>query len=409
VSAKKTEALGVADFEIIETKADLDVLAHDLLSAKTLAIDTEADSFYHYFDKTCLVQVATRRQIYLIDPLALGGPAELAPLGPLFASPDIRKIFHAAEYDLFVLKRDCGFRFQNLFDTMVSAQLLGYPSVGLAGIAERHCGVNLPKEEQRSDWSRRPLSQRQLSYAAADVLYLMPLAEKLGKELREAKRRRWAQEEFETLCAREWPEREFDELGYLRIKGARRLDSKGLSILRELYLLRDARAREVDRPPFKVLGNRTLLEIAERKPRKLADLAEIKGITDLLIRRMGRDIMTAVRNGRTQDHGPIPRLGNGRRRMDRQAERRMAALKTWRAQRAEDLAMDPGVLCPNSALEAIAWRAPQAAKDLRELRELKGWFQREFGAEVTQVSREVDAAAAAAAKDAGKPAAKAKP
>jgi len=409
VSTKKTETLGVADFEIIETKADLDTLAHDLLSAKTLAIDTEADSFYHYFDKTCLVQVATRHQIYLIDPLALGGPAELAPLGPLFASPDIRKIFHAAEYDLFVLKRDCGFRFQNLFDTMVSAQLLGYPSVGLAGIAERHCGVNLPKEEQRSDWSQRPLSQRQLSYAAADVLYLMPLAEKLGKELREAKRRRWAQEEFETLCAREWPEREFDELGYLRIKGARRLDSKGLSILRELYLLRDARARDVDRPPFKVLGNRTLLEIAERKPRKLAELAEIKGITDLLMRRMGRDIMAAVRSSRKEEHGPIPKLANGRRRMDRQAERRMAALKTWRAQRAEDLAMDPGVLCPNSALEAIAWRAPQTAKDLGDLPELKGWFQREFGAEVTQVSREVDEAARSAAKDASKPAAKAKP
>ncbi len=402
MSEKKTDSLGVADFEIIDTKAGLDALAHDLLGAKILAFDTEADSFYHYFDKTCLVQVATRRQIYLIDPLALGGPAELAPLGPLFAAPDICKIFHAAEYDLFVLKRDCGFQFKNLFDTMVSAQLLGYPSVGLAGIAERHCGVNLPKEEQRSDWSRRPLSQRQLSYAAADVLYLMPLAEKLGKELRAAKRRRWAQEEFETLCAREWPEREFDELGYLRIKGSRRLDSKGLSILRELYLLRDARAREVDRPPFKVLGNRTLLEIAERKPRKLADLAEIKGITDLLMRRMGRDIMAAVRDGRKQDHGPIPKLTNGRRRMDRQAERRMAALKTWRTKRAEDLAMDPGVLCPNSALEAIAWRAPQAAKDLRDLRELKGWFQREFGAEVTQVSREVEAATGSEAEKAGK-------
>jgi len=239
------------------------------------------------------------------------------------------------------------------------------------------------------------------------VLYLIPLAEKLGKELREAKRRRWAQEEFEVLCAREWPEREFDELGYLRIKGSRRLDSKGLSILRELYLLRDTRAREVDRPPFKVLGNRTLLDIAERKPRKLADLAEIKGITDLLMRRMGREIMAAVRSGRKQDHGRIPKLANGRRRMDRQAERRLAALKIWRAGRAEDLSMDPGVLCPNSALEAIAWRAPQAAKDLRELREIKGWFRREFGAEVTQVSREVGAEAKSAAKGAGKPAARA--
>ena len=179
--------------------------------------------------------------------------------------------------------------------------------------------MKLPKDEQRSDWSLRPLRQRQLNYAAADVLYLIGLAELLGKELRAAKRMRWAKEEFEALTRREWPDRQFDELGYLRIKGARRLDPKGLSILRELYLMRDARARELDRPPFKVLGNRTLLEIAERKPRKLAELSEIKGITDLLLRRIGRDVMAAVRSGRKQDHGPIPKLpSSGRRRMDRQ-------------------------------------------------------------------------------------------
>jgi len=154
-SAKRPQ---VADFQLIETREDLDSLAQELLGEKLLAFDTEADSFYHYFDKTCLVQVATRRQIYLIDPLALGGPKELSPLAPVFASPDICKIFHAAEYDLFVLKRDCGFEFRNLFDTMISAQILGYPSVGLAGIAKRHFGVNLPKEQQRSDWSTRPLS-----------------------------------------------------------------------------------------------------------------------------------------------------------------------------------------------------------------------------------------------------------
>ncbi len=388
--SKKSGEAQLADFESIETRADLDALAQDLLGEKILAVDTEADSFYHYYDKTCLVQIATRRQIYLVDPLALGGPSELAPLGPVFAAPNICKIFHAAEYDLFVLKRDCGFEFRNLFDTMVSAQLLGYPSVGLASIAERHFGVDLPKDEQRSDWSVRPLSARQLSYAAADVLYLIPLAEKLGRELRTARRYRWAQEEFEALCQRKWPEREFDKLGYLRIKGARRLDPRGLSILRELYLMRDARAREIDRPPFKVLGNRTLLEIAETKPKKLADLAQIKGITDLLMRRMGRDVMAAVRAGRKVDHGPIPRLGNGRRRMDRQADRRLVTLKAWRARRAAELDMDPGVLCPNSGLEAIAWRAPGSAKDLRELQELKGWFVREFGSEAVTAAAEGD-------------------
>jgi ribonuclease D len=380
----------LADYEIVDTRADLDALAQELLAERVLAVDTEADSFYHYFDKTCLVQISTRRQIYLIDPLALGGPAELAPLGPIFASPEICKIFHAAEYDLFVLKRDCAFRFQNLFDTMVSAQLLGYRSVGLSSLAERHFQVKLPKDDQRSDWSTRPLSQSQLGYAAADVLYLIPLAETLRKELRKQKRLGWAEEEFKALTEREWREREFDELGYLRIKGARRLDPQGLSILRELYLMRDARAREIDRPAFKVLGNRTLLEIAEKRPRKLADLAEIKGITELIVRRMGREVMAAVKAGRAQEHGPIPRLNGGsRRRMDRGTERRLEALKRWRAGRAAELELDPGVLCPNSALEAIAFRDPAKADDLVGLKELKGWFVREFGAEVTGVVRAV--------------------
>jgi ribonuclease D len=383
----------LADFERIETRADLDALAHDLLAEKVIAVDTEADSFYHYFDKTCLVQIGTRRQIYLVDPLALGGPSELAPLGPIFASPDIRKIFHAAEYDLFVLKRDCSFRFANLFDTMISAQVLGYASVGLSSLTEQHFDVNLPKDEQRSDWSTRPLTQSQLSYAAADVLYLIPLAEILAKELKRIRREAWAQEEFEGLERRVWREREFDELGYLRIKGARKLDASGLSVLRALYLMRDQKAREMDRPPFKVLGNRTLLDLAERQPRKLGELAEIKGITDLLIRRLGRDALEAIREGRASEHGPIPKLqGSGRRRMDRHAERRLVALKQWRTRRAAELAMDPGVLCPNSTLESIAVRTPHGARDLDSQTDLKRWFAREFGAEVAAALASVDSA-----------------
>jgi len=380
----------VADFQLIETREELDSLAQELLSERLLAFDTEADSFYHYFDKTCLVQVATRRQIYLIDPLAFGGPKELSPLAPVFASPDIRKIFHAAEYDLFVLKRDCGFEFRNLFDTMISAQILGYPSVGLAGLAERHFGVKLPKEQQRSDWSARPLSAKQLSYAASDVLYLIELRDRLKKELVQAKRRSWAQEEFEALCNRQWPEREFDQLGYLRIKGARRLSPKSLAILRELYLFRDKRARELDRPAFKVLGNRTLLEIAERQPRKQADLGDIKGITELIQRRMGRDLMAAVRKSKKAEHGPIPKLpNNGRRRLDRQGERRLTTLKSWRAEKAKELNIDPGVLCPNAALEAIACQDPKSKAELQEIAELKRWFVRDFGAEVAKLNRDV--------------------
>ena len=159
------------------------------------------------------------------------------------------------------MKRDCGFKFSNLYDTMVSAQLLGYPAIGLAALIEVHFGIKVPKDEQRSDWSRRPLTDKQLKYAAGDVLYLIRLAEILESELAHSGRLEWAQEEFEALTRRQWPEREFDEQGYLRIKGAKKLDPKSLAVLRQLYLMRDARAREVDRPTFKVLGNRTVLDV----------------------------------------------------------------------------------------------------------------------------------------------------
>lgn len=373
----------VADYDLIARRADLEALSRDLLHEKVVAFDTEADSFYHYFDKTCLVQIACSRGIYLVDPLALGGPAELAPLGAVFASPSVQKIFHAAEYDIYVLKRDCGFEFTNLFDTMISAQLLGYPSIGLAALAERHHGVSLPKDEQRSDWSQRPLTPNQLSYAAADVAYLLPLALTLAGELAAAGRRTWANEEFEALTRREWPGRQFDELGYLKIKGARGMEKTCLAVLRELFLVRDARAREIDRPPFKVLGNRALLEIAERQPETLENLGEIKGITDLILRRLGRDVLAAVARGRKRGHGPLPRIeGGGRRRMDRPTERRLAALKRWRARRAAELALDPGVLCPNAALESVSAKNPASPDEFARIPELKPWFAREFGGEL---------------------------
>jgi len=374
---------GVAEFEIITEAQDLEALAEDLLKEDVVAFDTEADSFYHYFDKTCLVQVATRERNWLVDPLALGGPANLAPLGPVFASPRVRVLFHAAEYDLFILKRDCGFSFTNLFDTMVSAQLLGYPAVGLAALIEHHFGVRLPKDEQRSDWSRRPLRDKQLQYAVSDVLYLIRLAEAIEKELEEKGRLRWAMDEFDALIRRAWPEREFDPLGYLRIKGAKSLDPVPLAILRELFLVRDARAREIDRPPFKVLGNRTLLELVKIQPQNREELGRIKGISDLIIRRMGSDLLAAVKRGIKNPHGPIPKAqGPTRRRMDKRTERRLAALKSWRTPRAKELGLDPGVLCPNASLEAIALANPKTGDDVRALPELKRWLAEDFGEEL---------------------------
>ena len=288
----------------------------------------------------------------------------------MFANPAIRKVFHAAEYDLFVLNRHSGLRVRNLFDTMISAQLMGYPAVGYGALVERHFDVRLSKDQQRTDWSRRPLKDVQIDYAAADVRYLAELSQILERGLEAAGRLSWAQAEFSALEQRVWPEREFDEQGYLRIKGARKLTPRALAVLRELFLLRDKRARDGDRPPFKVMGNGTLLDLAQNPPLSRRALGKRRGITDLVLRRMGQEVVDAVTRGlEGPEHPPLERKasGNGRRRLDRRGEARLEELKRWRAQRARELGLDPGVFCPNASLEEIAGEMPRTAEELARL------------------------------------------
>jgi superfamily II DNA helicase RecQ len=134
------------------------------------------------------------------------------------------------------------------------------------------------------------------------------------------------------------------------------------------------------------LGNRTLLEISRSHAADLDTLAEIKGVTDLILKRLGKDLVAAVKKGLRKPHGPIPKLETtGRRRMDKRTEKRLAALKDWRGPRAEALKLDPGVLCPNAALESIAAANPENAEDMKALTELKSWFVREFSSEIIGV------------------------
>ncbi len=381
----------MAETALIETRDEVESLAKRLAREKVIAVDTEADSFFHYFDKLCLVQIAYRGGIVLIDPLSRTEKV-LEPLADIFSNPEIRKIFHAADYDLYVLSRYGGFRVKNIFDTMISAQLLGYPAVGLAALVDRHFGVKMSKDQQRTDWSRRPLKDAQIRYAAADVEYLIELTQKVERELRAKKRLSWARQEFALLEEKVWAEREFDSDGYLRIKGAKQLVPQSLAVLRELFLIRDARAREIDRPPFKVLGNGTLLEVAKDPPRSKRALQGRKGITDLVLRRLGSEIMAAVKRGLEAPEAPPPdkKRSSGRRRLDRRAEARLERLKDWRARRARELELDPGVFCPNITLEEIAWADPETPEDCAALAPVKAWWAESFAPEVIATMRPAD-------------------
>ena len=383
----------MAEYRFIDRVVEVEELAAKLALEKVVAVDTEADSFFHYFDKLCLVQVAASCGTFLIDPLSMP-PRGLEPLAPVMANPAIRKIFHAAEYDLFVLHRHCGLTVRGLFDTMISAQMLGYPAVGLGALVERHFEVKLSKDQQRTDWSRRPLREVQLDYAASDVIYLVEIAETLERELSAKKRLAWAKAEFSALEQRLWPEREFDQQGYLRIKGSRKLSPRGLAVLRELFLWRDKRARDADRPPFKVMGNGTLLDLAQSPPTSRRALGTRRGITDLVQRRFGQELLDAIERGSDgPEHPPLERkapTGNGRRRLDRRGEARLEELKRWRARRASELGLDPGVFCPNASLEEIAAVFPRSADEMRALAAVKPWWTEQFGPEVLRVLQDAE-------------------
>src|SRR2546422_5587405 len=236
----------------VDSERDLERMAEPLSRATSLAVDTEADSFYHYHHKCCLIQVSDGEAVYLVDPLAL---KRLEPLGEVLGASRTVKVLHAAEQDVLYLRRDFGFHLEPLFDTMIGSQLLGKTGIGLASLLLAYFGVKLDKGSQRDDWSRRPLNERQRAYASEDVRHLIRLRDVLKDELTTLGRLSWAEEEFSLVARRAWEPRIFDPEMFWSIKGARDLPLREAAVLRELYAMRDRRAREADLSPFRIISD----------------------------------------------------------------------------------------------------------------------------------------------------------
>lgn len=273
--------------------SDRDALSRllDLLAGeRVLALDTESNSFHVYRERVCLLQLSTRAQDFVVDPISV----DVRPLGELLC--DGREVvLHGADYDVRCLHREYGWRIPRLFDTMVAARRLGRPGLGLSALVEAHFGVRLSKAFQRSDWGRRPLTPDQLAYAALDTHFLLPLFDLLTGELaaRGALEEAWKESQrIASVVARE---RVFDPEGWRRIKGSRELDAPGKAVLRALWIAREERARASDRPPFKVLGEPAMLEIARRRPATREALAAIPGVTPSVLGRMGETIGAALK------------------------------------------------------------------------------------------------------------------
>jgi ribonuclease D len=365
---------------LIETQAELERFFRGLRNEPLIALDTEAASFHRFRDRVYLVQVSSRQETAVVDPLAV---SNLSPVGEVLADPNVEIVFHDADYDLRLLAQEHGFAGNHLFDTRIAAQLLNEPGVGLAALLEKYLGIRLDKRFQRADWSARPLSREMLEYAAADTRYLPQLRDILRDRLAERGRLEWAEEEFRLLSTTPRNATAPEEPSYLRIKGAKALKGRELAVLRELAQWRESLARRTDRAAFRILNNEPMLLMAKSPPRELEALRSIRGISSDQVERRGKDLLEAVARGLAVPDSELPRVERPvRKAPDLAYEIRVERLKAVRNILAQRFDLAPGVLCPNGTLETIARVNPNSLQELSQVQELREWQLREFGEEL---------------------------
>ncbi|HEX7705575.1 MAG TPA: ribonuclease D [Thermoanaerobaculia bacterium] len=355
----------------IDRQEAFEAALESLSRAPQIAVDTEADSLHSYFDKVCLIQISVPDETLIVDPLA---GIELTRFGELLANSDVQKVLHGGDYDLRILHRDFGFTVRNLVDTSICAQLLGYDGLGLAALLDRHFGVKLNKTHQRADWSMRPLSPEMLAYAALDTHHLIDLAAKLRDELTALGRWEWALEEFERLEAVRFRESDVDAEAWRKLKSIGSLDRRSLAVVRELHGWRDQLARKADKPPFKIIGNDSILALARDKPLNVRDLPSVAGLPRYHADRYGRELVQLVKRAMELADDELPLRSEPKAWIrDKALEARTEKLKKIRDRFARELAIDPSVLAPRHVLTAVA---SSGTLDVPAMRE---WQKRVMG------------------------------
>ena len=311
---------------ILITDVEVSALAKRLVNETAVAIDLEADSLHNYREKICLIQISTAGKTVLIDPLAV---TTFDPLKPVLANPAITKIFHAADYDLRSLKRDYDININGLFDTMIAAQFLGEERIGLADLLLKYFHVELDKGYQKADWSKRPLTPEMVAYAANDTRYLHKLKDLLTTRLESLGRMGWVREE----CALLEDVRFADNAGplCLRFKGAGTLSRRELGVLESLLQWREREGEKRNRPVFKILGNKPIMELVKRMPQAEYGIRGIEGLSPRLIEMYGEDLLAEIARGKKIPEEELPVFPRQpRKQKDPAREDRLKILKKWR-------------------------------------------------------------------------------
>jgi len=332
-------------FRWVDDDVTLSALIDQLVTEPRYAIDTEFHRERNYYPKLALVQLGWPDGIALVDPLAVDSRL----LARLFESEAVA-VLHAAQQDLDVLSHAVGAIPRHIYDTQVAASFIGYATPSLVVLVQGELGASPAKGDRLTDWLRRPLTETQQEYAAADVEHLMAMQDRLDSKLAQLGRSSWALEACEELRVRPTggvaPEK-----AWSRLKDARTLRPRARAVAQAIAAWREREAMSLDIPVRQVLPDLAILGISQRQPTTLDELVQCRGVDERHRRgRIGRELIEAVLASKTADP---PRAAGGGDDLDRSLRPAITLISAWVSQVAKDERIDTTMLATRSDLIAL--------------------------------------------------------
>jgi ribonuclease D len=363
---------------IVTTSQDLTSACQRLSDSDFVAVDTEFMREQTFWPQLCLVQLASPEDALVLDPMAPG--LDLAPFWSLMANESVAKVFHAARQDIEIVFAKTGLVPRPVFDTQIAAMVCGFgESISYVNLVKKVTGVDLDKSSRFTDWSRRPLSDKQLSYALADVTHLRDVYRHLKSEIDASGRADWLDEEMGVLTDRKTYEQHPDE-AWQRLK-LRVKNRKALAVLMELAAWRERMAQSQDVPRARILRDEALYDIANQAPTSTEQLSELRTLSEGFARSArARDIVEAVKRGLQRDTKALPPIERGQQ-LSAETTALIDLLRVLLKASAARHRVAPRLIADSEDLERIALE-PEP-----DIAVLKGWRRKLFGEDALRLKR----------------------
>ncbi len=336
---------------LVADEDSLEKLLQDLSHYEIAAVDTEADSMYHYTVRLCLIQITIGDHCYIVDPFA---PIDIPKLFKTRAMNNL--ILHGSDYDLRMLWHRFHFSPAHVFDTMIAAKFLGESALGYASLVRKYFGIDLPKDNQKSDWTIRPLPADMCEYAIHDTFYLHELCAKLGEQLKEQGKFDWLIETCDDLIQKAKQPKEKDPERF-RIPGSFKLHPQSLNILKHVWEWREKEAEKLDRPPYKVFGNELMLAIVRSATYSFPNVREefLPKLPRNFTGDRRADFLEMLQKAMEIPESEWPEMNQRVPPPEFCPDGDLIdTLKEWRNERAKDLNLDAAMLANRSQLISLA-------------------------------------------------------